>query len=116
MGNMKLAVESSVPKNESRVETFDPVLASLFASSVSLKFVMGSAKESRRANGLDSRLARYNLPTNDTYPSDHPPTFLLPKIWKRPLLNLKLRLVWLRKQRMTIFQHKTMATLLKLAV
>lgn len=44
MGNRKPAARLSVPKNNSNAETLDPTLASLFATSVSLEFVIESAR------------------------------------------------------------------------
>lgn len=44
MGKMKPAVKLSVLENHSHSENFDPALASLFASSVSLESVIGSAR------------------------------------------------------------------------
>lgn len=44
MGNPKATAKLSVLKNNSRAEAFDPALASLFASSVSLECVIRSAR------------------------------------------------------------------------
>ena len=44
MGNMKAAAKLSVQKKKPTSEPFDPALASLFASSVSLGFLIRSAR------------------------------------------------------------------------
>lgn len=115
MRNMKAAVQLSVPTLNSRAEAFDPALASLFASSVSSAFLIRCARAFCRANGMGFRLARYNLPLNDTYPNDHPARFLLLEILKMPLLNLKLQSMRIKKQMIISFEHKPILVLSNLA-